>query len=99
MGRRHTREQWLDWFSEHRVSGLSVAEFCVGKDITPQSFYRWRKKLAEQDQSEATFVPVSLTSRPSIEIDLPCGVTVRVAAERSLLDCVLRSLIEIGADA
>ncbi len=99
MGRRYPREQWLDWLEEHRESGLTVTEFCIRKNIAQQSFYGWRKKLAQEDTiTDASFVSVSVVASPTIEIELPCGATVRVPAERSSLDCVFRSLLEIGGN-
>ena len=102
---RHSRDQWKSWLSEHPSSGLTVAEFCIRQGIQPQSFYRWRRKLAQEEATssaavqESPFVSVSMISMSSIEIDLPCGATVRVPADQSSLERVFRTLLAIGANA
>ena len=106
MGRRrYSRDQWLGWFSEHRESDLTIGEFCRLKNVSENSFYHWRKKLSGAIANATpvsavapSFVPVSVLPCSSIEIDLPCGATVRVPTDRSAVDFVLRSLLELGAE-
>ena len=97
MRRTYGRDQWLDWLAEHRASGMPVSNFCVEKGIPEGSFYHWRKKLSEELPEAESFVAVSIVAPSVIQIDLPCGAKVRVPADRTSVDCVLRSLIEIGA--
>ena len=97
--RRYSREQWQKWFSEYRESGFTIADFCQRQGIPQKSFYLWRKKLSKEVADEASpFVPVSVVPTTSIEIDLPCGATVRVPSESSAMHCVLSTLIAIGGD-
>ncbi len=98
--RRYSREQWEAWFSEHRESGLTITEFWQRQDIPQKSFYLWRKKLSKEVAEEQAFpfVPVSVAPTTSIEIDLPCGATVRVPTESSAVHCVLSTLLAIGTD-
>ena len=46
MGKHYSAEQWAAWVGEQRESELSVAEFCDWIGVSPNSFYRWRQKLA-----------------------------------------------------
>ena len=49
MARRRDEERWRYWrrvFEEHRSSGLSIAAFCRERDLSPASFYSWRRKIA-----------------------------------------------------
>ncbi|MFO1003953.1 MAG: transposase [Planctomycetaceae bacterium] len=46
MGKHYSAEQWAAWVGEQWESGLSVAEFCDWIGVSPNSFYRWRQKLA-----------------------------------------------------
>ena len=98
MRRSYSREQWSEWLAEQRESGVPISKFCVEKGIPEGSFYHWRKKLSAETSEEDSFVAVSVVATVAIEIDLPCGAKVRVPADRSSVDCVLRSLIEIGAN-
>ncbi len=53
MGKHHSSEQWAAWVCEQRDSELSVAEFCDWIGVSPNSFYRWRQKLAATDRPAA----------------------------------------------
>ena len=46
-------EQWRERISEHRLSGLSVGQFCQQRGLSEYSFYKWRKRLREQDEPVA----------------------------------------------
>ncbi len=46
VGKHYSVEQWAAWVGEQRESELSVAEFCDWIGVSPNSFYRWRQKLA-----------------------------------------------------
>jgi transposase-like protein len=81
--------------AEHERSGLSVAEFCRQKVLTENSFYRWRRQLADDDESR--FAPVSIVGSDSIDIELPCGATVKVAANRETLRDVFTALLTVEA--
>jgi hypothetical protein len=43
-----THQQWQVIVEQHASSGLQVATFCKQQQITPSSFYAWRKRLANQ---------------------------------------------------
>jgi hypothetical protein len=45
---QRTPQQWQVIVEQHAASGLQVATFCKKQQITPSSFYAWRKRLAKQ---------------------------------------------------
>jgi transposase len=65
-------EFWRGKVRDQAGSGLSVSAFCLREGFSPNSFYRWRRLLAEGDGSngarnhppapppEEVFVPVSV---------------------------------------
>ena len=55
---QRTSKQWQEIIELHASSGLQVATFCKQQQITPSSFYAWRKRLANQPS-----LP-SITSKP-----------------------------------
>jgi transposase-like protein len=69
---------------------LSIAEFCREEDVSPASFYRWRKHFGDQVggiEGSPLFVPVQLVTgdRPTegVQIELPGGAIVRLPVEAS----------------
>ena len=99
MGRkRFTAEQWQAWFEEFEQSGLTVQQFCKAKGTTANTFYNWRRRLSSGNG--ATFVsvlPVAAAAAEPIEVDLPCGATIRVPSSRHSLQPLLEVLLELGA--
>ena len=57
VGKHFSAEQWAAWVGEQRESGLSVAEFCDWIGVSPNSFYRWRQKLATKGKPPARREP------------------------------------------
>ena len=39
------RREWEQRFRRFESAGQSVSEFCLGEEVSPKSFYRWRQKL------------------------------------------------------
>ena len=89
---------WRGKLREQAGSGLSVSAFCRREDFSPNSFYRWRRILAEGDGStgsrrrpsepapEDVFAPVSVVGQAPTE------------ASETSIELVLRSgrLIRVG---
>jgi hypothetical protein len=99
MGRsRVGRQQWLAWVSEQAESGLSVKQFCDERQIPLQSFYLWRRKVrGVENASAGAFVEVSIKQPVAqVEIELPCGATLRGLEADEALRRVLRALLELG---
>lgn len=53
MGKHYSADHWAAWVREQRESELSVAEFCDWIGVSPNSFYRWRQKLAAKGRPPA----------------------------------------------
>jgi len=50
MARQGNQVLWAQWrqrIRSQRASGLSIAEFCRREDVSPHSFYVWKRKLRE----------------------------------------------------
>jgi hypothetical protein len=88
------RRRWrrlIDSFDPHRQT---VAEFCNRHEVSPASFYAWRRRLSQSPASSPAvpaFLPVEIMQRPlapgrSVQVHLPGGVRVEVpTADRDLL--------------
>ena len=48
--RRGEREQvWREVIRDHAARGLSISAFCRDRELSPASFFNWRRKLAERE--------------------------------------------------
>ena len=88
-------DDYLDWqerLKNYQASGLTIDVFCLQEGVSPTTFHRWVKQLAngipksllaEQaareraESGEAAFVPITLKASP-VEIELPNGGIVRL---------------------
>lgn len=95
--KRDSRERWVELLGEHSGSGLSIAEFCRRKQLSQNSFYLWRRKLAGEPTTRQGFLPLAVVAGATIAIELPCGATLRVPADDGSLRRVLKVLLEVGA--
>lgn len=91
---RRSREEWFELLRRQERSGDSVAEFCRQNKLTENSFYRWRRLLSEEEDT-AKFVPVTVVGARTVELELPCGATVRLAADRDGLREVFAALLSV----
>lgn len=103
--RRYSSEQWADWIHEQQESGLSIAAFCDSIGVSANAFYWRRRQLAEhpsavvRSSGQSDFVALRLRSDSAaavVEIDLPCGATVRVCDQNAVGD-VVAALLNHGA--
>ena len=99
MGQGYSAEQWREWIEEQPQSGMTVFDFCRAVGVSPQSFYRRRARLAEALEEPASkpaesLVPLRLVAASGLEIDLPCGATIRVPREERLIREVLTVLLD-----
>jgi len=92
---RRRREDWAELVREQEASRLSISEFCRQKQLTENSFYRWRRVLAADDGP--SFVPLKVVEKRTVEVGLPCGATVVVTADRESLHEVFTALLSVGA--
>jgi transposase len=97
-------QHWRRLIRLWQSSGLTVRDFCVCHQLTPASFYAWRRELQQRDAAAATtFVPVRVVAddRPapttSIEVGLASGRCVRVTP--GFDPATLRQLLEVLEEA
>ena len=99
--RRYSRDQWRAWLFEQAGSDVSVVEFCRRKGVSAKTFYLWQRKLADEPAGQETvdhpLVPVSLVGGAQVEIDLPCGATIRLPSDESAARLILSVLMELGS--
>jgi transposase-like protein len=87
LGQRDPAKElfWRQTVAEFEAADLSVREFCRQRGLSEKRFFTWRRNLRDRDQprlapptpTPATFVPVRVTTDPTLEIALPSGVTLR----------------------
>lgn len=62
--KRTPRSFWLKTLKDFSESGLSVQKFCHLKNLSPSSFYTWRKLLrnenGEESTASTTFIPLEV---------------------------------------
>ena len=89
------REQWRERIAEQARSGVSIKQFCEERDLSPWSFYSWRKRLRETEP--VRFALVDRTGAPhapewNLELTLLTGERLRIGAG---VDAVtLRTVLE-----
>ena len=52
-GKKFSEDKIVRMLREAEASELTVVEFCRGKGISEQTFYRWKKKFAGMSEKEA----------------------------------------------
>ena len=93
----HARhEVWRELISQHGQSGLSVKEFCHKQGICEQSFYAWRKRLANDQPTRFALVETggAASNRPALELVLASGERLHIAlgVDETTLRTVLAAL-------
>lgn len=88
---------WRGLLDEQSSSGESIAAFCRRRDVSQASFYSWRKRFRESEA--ASFVSVSVVGGSELEVQFPCGVTMRVPRDYELVRCVVAALRDRESDA
>lgn len=93
--RRPGHDEWVKLIAEYETSGLSQKEFVSKHDVSFSTFqywlYRRSKKLSVESGSATRFLPVQVVDSAAprarrddelaqVEIELPSGVRVRLAA-------------------
>jgi len=97
---------WSRRIAAQRRSPLSVAAYCGQEEVSPKSFYAWRRRLgASQERARpALFVPVELPSSAtpagSLRIELPGGAVVVAPpdASQDLITTVIRALLQAARE-
>jgi hypothetical protein len=84
---------WRRVVERQAQSGLSIAGFCEQEDVSPASFYNWRRRLAEEADERPAFLPLQVRADngSALEIVLPGAVTIRVpdgTARQTIVDAL-----------
>jgi len=100
---------WQMVLDTFKSSGLSIRQFCKQEGLSEPSFYSWRKRLTQVDESDAVkeevsqpdpFIKVSLPTEKhgGLELVLSSGHTLRISspADSQTLTTVLSALCEAG---
>lgn len=90
---------WGRRLARQQRSGLPVAEFCRREEVSPASFYQWRRRLPQGIRTAAAgplFIPVDMpAAEPAdgVQIELPGGaiVTLPTAASAALVTTAIRA--------
>jgi transposase-like protein len=72
------RNDWNDLIGEQEASGQGVHAFCQERGIKPNSFYRWRKRL-QQNQPVGFAL---LEAREEIAARTPCLEVIVASGDR-----------------
>ena len=101
MNRLERRRRWEQVIEDQAGSGVSVAEFCRENDLSPASFYQWRKRLRVEGSGEhERFVPVTVLATAGVIVELPCGAVLRLpGGGEQVLAQVLSRLLAAGGNA
>jgi hypothetical protein len=71
------RATWQRLLAEQQASGHSVTSWCFAQDISLQTFYYWRKRLAADTPSAST--PQWLAVAPAVgPVSTAASLTLRV---------------------
>ena len=103
------RQFWQMAFGTHKVSGLTIKQFCKNEGISQAAYYYWRKKLAvageavpakQKDAASAGFIQVSMPEMnpAGLELVLSSGNALRISpgVDYKTLSQVLSVLSEAG---
>jgi hypothetical protein len=82
---------------------LTIARFCAGEGVSVASFYLWKRRLATANRAAATadagpepglrWLPVRLPDSAPLELVLPTGAVLRIAAGAD--EAALRGLLRL----
>ena len=97
--------QWQERFVRFEKSRQSIDAFCRQEGVSPQSFYRWRKRLARSPADgqapvplPAGFRPVRLLPPASVSVQLPGGTQLAVpTTDPESLQLVIETLVRVDA--
>ena len=86
---QRTAAEWRSIMARHEASGLAGEAFCAAEGIGRSAFWRWRRRLADEDAAGAgngapTFVELAGTGATAwdAELDLGAGVVLRLRRPR-----------------
>ena len=92
---------WQGVILEQKSSGLAISTFCRNRDVSPASFFSWRRRLSQRDRNDTAhkFIPVHLdapttATRSDCEVVLPdgCRIIVPIGCDANWLREILEAL-------
>ena len=69
---RHGKEFWQQVLHDHEISGLSPTQFCLQRGLAKATFFKWRKVLKGQLQSQLPASDLETQSLPGF-LAVPLG--------------------------
>jgi len=107
--KKDQRQFWQMAIETWQTSGMSVSKFCEAEGLSESSFYIWRKKLAQADDTETgkqkklsspAFIEVAMPkdNPAALELVLSSGNTLRISsgADSTTLNDVISALKQVG---
>jgi len=86
---QRTAAEWRSIMARFEASGLTGEAFCAAEGIGSSAFWRWRRRLADEDAARAgnggpAFVELAGADAAAwdAELDLGAGVVLRVRRPR-----------------
>ena len=61
--KRKSSQAWRRIIGEQEKSGLAARKYCSRKNICVSSFYQWRRRLSEKDES---FIDMGRLNTPDV---------------------------------
>ena len=90
--RRGEREQvWREVIRDQTASGLSISAFCRDRQVSPASFYNWRRKLADHEFTDDVRPGDAATDQSSLD-------DASIASKFVALDLPLSPATELSTD-
>lgn len=99
LTRMANRAEWEKRIAEWRASGLTAAQYCEPRGITPTNLYLWSSKLRRTSDSPPRIAMARVETRPpsmnalTIEVGR-ARIVVPQGTDEATLSCVLRALSE-----
>lgn len=97
LSRAQVRQLWAERLQRFADSDLSVAAFCRAEGVPLQTFYYWKRRLAQTHNGHTPdaprLLPIRLTQPPApVELLLPGGTRLSLRPGCDL--AFVRSLVE-----
>jgi hypothetical protein len=97
MTKSERRDHWRTIIDTQATSGMSVVKYCRDTQINPSYFYRWRRRLQEQQPCCAAgfleLIPDRLSPAAS-GVRIRLGTRLSVEVERGFDALTLRAVVE-----
>ena len=84
------RQFWQELFAKRAALGLSVAQVCQEADVSPATFYAWRKRLQSSERGG-----VAIGSRRGLTKTASPLVPVRIVSDRIDADPTPTMIVEL----